>query len=257
MTASAGGEARATSLLDVVFPGETNHHGTLFGGAALAKMDKVAFITATRHAPATFVTASCERIDFLEPARLGDIVELVGRVVRAGRRSLGVKVTLTAEAPVSGERRRVAVGIFNMVAVDAAAAMPEPPAAAPPATGGRVTMADFVMPGETSHYGSLYGGRALAAMGKAAFITASRACRRPVVLASTKRLDFTDQIGVGELIEIDAAVVATGRTSLTVAVTLTAETPANGERRPCGHGTFVMVATAAAGAAPAGGAAAA
>ena len=27
-------------LIDMVFPGDTNHHGTLFGGVALAHMDK-------------------------------------------------------------------------------------------------------------------------------------------------------------------------------------------------------------------------
>ena len=76
-----------TRLIDIVFPGDTNHHGTLFGGVGLAHMDKVAFIAAARHARVDFVTASCERIDFVAPARLGDIVELTGRVVRAGRRS--------------------------------------------------------------------------------------------------------------------------------------------------------------------------
>ena len=47
-----------TRLVDIVFPGDTNHHGTLFGGVGLSQMDKVAFITAARHAPVDFVTAS-------------------------------------------------------------------------------------------------------------------------------------------------------------------------------------------------------
>ncbi len=33
---------RAIQLIDMVFPGDANHHGTLFGGIALAHMDKVA-----------------------------------------------------------------------------------------------------------------------------------------------------------------------------------------------------------------------
>lgn len=36
-------------LIDMVFPGDANHHGTLFGGVALAHMDKVAFLAASRH----------------------------------------------------------------------------------------------------------------------------------------------------------------------------------------------------------------
>ena len=43
-------------LIDMVFPGDTNHHGTLFGGVALAHMDKVAFLAASRHGRAPFVT---------------------------------------------------------------------------------------------------------------------------------------------------------------------------------------------------------
>ncbi|MGO4386789.1 acyl-CoA thioesterase [Microvirga sp. 2YAF29] len=70
----------ATCLIDIVFPGDTNHHGTLFGGIGLAHMDKVAFIAASRHAHVDFVTASCERIDFEAPAHMGEIVELTGRI---------------------------------------------------------------------------------------------------------------------------------------------------------------------------------
>ena len=65
-----------TRLIDIVFPTDVNHHGTLFGGVALSHMDKVAFIAASRHGRAAFVTAACERIDFAAPARQGEMVEL-------------------------------------------------------------------------------------------------------------------------------------------------------------------------------------
>ncbi|MGH7021814.1 MAG: acyl-CoA thioesterase, partial [Brevundimonas sp.] len=83
-------------LIDMVFPGDANHHGTLFGGVGLAHLDKVAFLAASRHARRTVVTAGCERIDFAAPARIGEMVEAAGRVVRVGRTSLGVEVTLHA-----------------------------------------------------------------------------------------------------------------------------------------------------------------
>ena len=53
-----------TRLIDLVFPSDANHHGTLFGGAGFALMDRIAFIAATRHGRVPFVTASCDRIDF-------------------------------------------------------------------------------------------------------------------------------------------------------------------------------------------------
>jgi acyl-CoA hydrolase len=104
-----------TRLVDIVFPGDTNHHGTLFGGVGLAHMDKVAYIAAARHARVDFVTASCERINFDAPAQLGDIVELTGIVARVGRRSLSVELEFIAEAPLSGERRRCGHAVFNLV----------------------------------------------------------------------------------------------------------------------------------------------
>ena len=92
-------------LIDMVFPGDTNHHGTLFGGVALAHMDKVAFLAASRHGRAPFVTAASERIDFTARALKGELIEATGRVVRAGTRSVDVEIELTAEELLSGARR--------------------------------------------------------------------------------------------------------------------------------------------------------
>jgi acyl-CoA hydrolase len=101
----------------MIFPGDTNHHGTLFGGVALAHMDKVAFLAASRHGRAPFVTASCERIDFAAPALKGELIEATGRIVRVGNSSCDVEVDLVAEALLSGERRLCTRGLFTLVAV--------------------------------------------------------------------------------------------------------------------------------------------
>lgn len=238
--------APVTRLIDVVFPGDTNHHGTLFGGIGLAHMDKVAFIAASRHAHVDFVTASCERIDFEAPAHLGEIVELTGRVVRVGRRSLGIEVEMVAEALLTGGRRRCSLGIFNMVAVgdgiEGSGGIPPLSACSEPPPGDDLRMVEMVFPEMTSHYGSLYGGHALAAMGKAAFVAATRHSRQSLVMAGSRRTDFASQIHKGEMVELISRVVAVGRSSITVEVDLWAENLRSGHRRPCGHGEFTMVA---------------
>lgn len=236
-----------TRLMDIVFPGDTNHHGTLFGGIGLAHMDKVAFITASRHAHVDFVTASCEHIDFIAPARLGEIVELTGRVIKVGKRSLGAEVELVAEAPLSGEQRLCGRGVFNMVAVGnglggSGGQLPPLLPASNEASRTELRMVEMVFPGETSHYGSLYGGNALAAMGKAAFIAATRHCRKAVVMASSQRVDFESQIQEGEVVELIPHVIKVGYSSMTVEIQLWAENLQSGGRRPCGKGVFVMVA---------------
>jgi len=107
-----------TRLVDLVFPNQTNHLGTLFGGHALAMMDMAASIAAHRYARNTVVTASIERTDFLTPVYEGELVEVTGQVIRTGRTSLVVQVELVAENLLSGERRLCTRGVFNMVALD-------------------------------------------------------------------------------------------------------------------------------------------
>lgn len=107
-------------LWEIVFPDHTNHLGSLFGGQALAWMDKAAFLVASRYARSTVVTARAEPIDFHVPVRKGQGVELVARVVSVGRSSLRVEVELHAEDLLSGERRLCTRGHFVMIALDEA-----------------------------------------------------------------------------------------------------------------------------------------
>lgn len=235
----------AVQLIDMVFPGDTNHHGTLFGGVALAHMDKVAFLAATRHGRVPFVTACSDRIDFEAPAMAGEMIEATGRVVRVGTTSLDVEVELIAEALVSGERRRCTRGRFTLVAVKG----PDTPLPLPPLTevmisepDGKLRMVDMVLPPQTNHYGTLYGGDALKMMGKAAFITATRHARSVIVMAASDRIDFTSPIREGEMTELVSQVRMTGRSSVRVGVELWAEHLLTGERRHAATAEFTMVA---------------
>lgn len=107
-------ESRVTKA---VFPPDTNHHNTLFGGAALAWMDEVSFITATRFCRLPLVTVSTDRIDFNHPIPAGSIVELVGRVVKVGNTSLKVEVEVFVESMYANGRERAISGAFSFVAV--------------------------------------------------------------------------------------------------------------------------------------------
>ncbi|MDO7842502.1 acyl-CoA thioesterase [Sphingomonas immobilis] len=232
-------------LIEMIFPGDVNHHGTLFGGVALAHMDKIAFLAATLHGRAPFVTASTQKIDFSAPGRVGDIVEASGRIVRVGTSSLDVEVELIAEEPVSGDRRLLTRGIFAMVAVkgpDTRLPLPPVAPARAPAEDGALRMVDIVFPQHTDHFGTLYGGDALKLMGKAAFIAATRHARAVMVMAASDRVDFTSPIREGEMVELAARVVHTGRSSVQVSVDLVAEHLLDGDRRRAASSMFTMVA---------------
>ncbi len=231
-------------LVDLVFPDQTNHQGDMFGGAALAFMDKVAFLAAARLARRGFVTAAVERMDFKSPVLVGELVDLTGEVRSVGRTSMNVRVSLMAENLLTGERRLTTQGDFIMVASDRKTnktPLPPVPDYAPEPKGVTRT-AELVFPGDTDHRGLLFGGRALNLMEKAAFVAASRHARTSVVMAALKEIDFATAIHVGEMIEIIAKVVSVGRTSMRVAVRLCAEDLQTGERRQATIGEFIMVA---------------
>jgi acyl-CoA hydrolase len=111
----ARGEAR---FAEIVFPHHCNHLGTLFGGQALAWMDKAAFLVASRFAGRTVVTARSDRIDFREAVKLGEIVELVASVVGVGRSSMTVRVSLLREPTPGAQQQLATSGEFVMVGVD-------------------------------------------------------------------------------------------------------------------------------------------
>ncbi|MFN4073477.1 MAG: acyl-CoA thioesterase [Thermus sp.] len=110
---------RETRMVHTVFPGETNHYGTLFGGTALAWMDQAAFVAATRHARRKVVTVHSDAVDFKHPVPLGAIVELKAQVVEVGRTSMRVEVEMWVEPIEPGvEAYLAAKGGFVLVAVD-------------------------------------------------------------------------------------------------------------------------------------------
>ncbi len=236
----------SVQLIDTIFPGDTNHHGTLFGGVALAHMDKVAFLTATRHGRAPFVTACCERIDFNAPGFSGEMVEVRGHVTRVGRSSLDVEVNVTAEVPVTGERRSLTRGLFTMVARKGPETrLPLPPLPETPHVpdeNAPLRMVEMVFPTTTNHHGNLFGGDAMKLMGKAAFIAATRFTREIVVMASSSRTDFVSPIREGAMVELVPRVRMAGRSSLLVEVEMWSEELLTGARNHAATSRFTMVA---------------
>ncbi len=107
-----------TRIFKAVFPNTTNHYDTLFGGTAMALMDEVAFITATRFTRKTMVTVSSDKIDFNMPIPSGTIIELVGKILHIGNTSLKVLVEIYVEEMYSFDRQKAITGSFTFVAID-------------------------------------------------------------------------------------------------------------------------------------------
>ncbi|QES90830.1 acyl-CoA thioesterase [Rhizosphaericola mali] len=110
--------ASETHSFKTIFTSQTNHHNTLFGGAALAIMDDVAFVTATRFCRQRFVTVSTDKVSFEKPIPNSSIIEAIGRVDHVGNSSISIKVVIFVEEMYSTKREKAIEGIFKMVAVD-------------------------------------------------------------------------------------------------------------------------------------------
>ena len=104
----------------------------------------------------------------------------------------------------------------------------------------RTTMAVF--PANANHFGTLFGGQAMAWMDQAAFICAMRWCRSKVVTAHSGEIDFRHAVPVGTIVEIIARLTKVGRTSMTVRTELWIEPMDRPERTLAFEGEFVMVA---------------
>jgi uncharacterized protein (TIGR00369 family) len=105
-------------LAESMMPDQLNHHGNVFGGEILALVDKCGGVAARRHARLPVVTVSIDRVDFRQPIYATDYVEARGRVVRVGRTSMDVMVTVHAEQIESGSRRLTNVCYLTYVALD-------------------------------------------------------------------------------------------------------------------------------------------
>jgi acyl-CoA hydrolase len=107
-----------TRVFKAVFPNNTNHYDTLFGGTAMQLMDEVAFITATRFSRLKMVTVSSDKIDFKKPIPAGTLIELIGKVIHIGNSSLKVEVEIYVEQMYSETREKAISGSFTFVAID-------------------------------------------------------------------------------------------------------------------------------------------
>jgi acyl-CoA hydrolase len=103
---------------EIMMPGHANNLGHVFGGVVLGLMDKTAAVAAIRHARASCVTASIDRVDFREPIHLGDLVVLKASVNYVGRTSMEIGVRVEAEDLQTGSRRHTNSCYLTFVAVD-------------------------------------------------------------------------------------------------------------------------------------------
>jgi len=106
-------------MTQIVMPGHTNGGaGVLFGGVLMQWIDVCAGVAAMRHAGGAVVTASIDRLDFLVPVRLGEVVVLQAQVNYVNKTSMEVGCRVETEEPRTRKRRYTTKAYLTFVAID-------------------------------------------------------------------------------------------------------------------------------------------
>jgi len=104
--------------IEIVFPNDANPHGNVFGGRVMQLIDIIGSVAAMRHCRNSVVTASMDKLDFLSPAYVGEILVFQASVNFVARTSLEVGVKVRAENPLTGEHRHTASAYLTYVSID-------------------------------------------------------------------------------------------------------------------------------------------
>jgi acyl-CoA hydrolase len=102
-------------MTELVLPSHANALGTAFGGAVLSWIDVCAAIAARRHCGTIAVTAAIDRMQFLAPIYVSDVVIFTARVNAAFTTSVEVGCRVEREAPSSIERILCADAVLTFV----------------------------------------------------------------------------------------------------------------------------------------------
>ncbi|HEV7966487.1 MAG TPA: acyl-CoA thioesterase [Candidatus Acidoferrales bacterium] len=110
--------ASRTEMTELVLPQDSNLIGNILGGRVMHLIDIAGAIAAHRHCHRQVVTVSVDHLDFLNPARVGDLIVLEAQVNRAFHTSVEVGVEVFSEDSAAGARKHTTTAFLTFVALD-------------------------------------------------------------------------------------------------------------------------------------------
>ena len=107
-----------TTITELMIPSYANFGGKVHGGILLSLMDKVAYVTATKHCSSYCVTVAVDGVEFLNPVEVGELISLKASVNYVGNTSLIVGIRVESLNPISGKINHTNSCYFTMAAKD-------------------------------------------------------------------------------------------------------------------------------------------
>ncbi|AXT53631.1 acyl-CoA thioesterase [Aquimarina sp. BL5] len=105
-------------ISELMLPSHSNFSGKIHGGYILSLMDQIAFACASKHSETYCVTASVDKVDFLKPIEVGELVTMKASINNVGTTSMVVGVRVESENIMTGKVKHCNSSYFSMVAKD-------------------------------------------------------------------------------------------------------------------------------------------
>jgi acyl-CoA thioesterase YciA len=99
-------------------PSDINANGHIFGGWVLSQMDIAAGIVASRRAGGSVATIAIDKMEFIAPIHLRDVISVFAEVERIGRTSMAIRIEVIATRDRGATHIKVTEGLFTFVALD-------------------------------------------------------------------------------------------------------------------------------------------
>ncbi len=244
-------------------PTDAGQSGSVSAGRILEWIDKAGYAAVARWSGTYAVTAYVGNVRFTRPVEVGHLVEVTARVVRTGRTSMDVMVETFSGPPSTGELAESTHCLMVFVSVDDdGRPRPVPPwqpsgeaerqlqawavqraevrarieeamkaqTYSPAGTAPRITMRFLAAPTDVNWGGKVHGGIVMRWIDEAAHVLATSWTGNPANVAIfTGGVRFYRPLRIGHLVEVEARLLHTGRTSMHFGVHVRSGDPATGE----------------------------
>ncbi|MCA0291238.1 MAG: acyl-CoA thioesterase [Actinobacteria bacterium] len=253
----------AITLRFLAAPTDAGQSGSVSAGRVLEWIDKAGYAAVARWSGTYAVTAYVGNVRFTRPVEVGHLVEVTARVVRTGRSSMDVMVEVFSGPPSTGELDPSTHCLMVFVSVDGDGKPRPVPALEPKGeaervlrdwalrraavrheveeamkrvvftdagTAPRITMRFLAAPTDVNWGGKVHGGIVMRWIDEAAHVLATSWTGDPRNVAIfTGGVRFYRPLRIGHLVEVEARLLHTGRTSMHIGVHVRSGDPATGE----------------------------
>jgi len=102
----------------IAMPRDTNRYGDMFGGWLVSQMDLGGAILAHQCSHSRMTTVAIDKMVFIRPVNVGDVVSCYASITKKGNTSVGINVEVWVERMEEHTKQKVTEGLFTYVAIN-------------------------------------------------------------------------------------------------------------------------------------------